>query len=65
MAVCGFGNFSVKLMQQLCKSWCTQSVSNQLTRIGNMLIEVYWHSKKVKVKQSRYRPGVAQGVPGS
>jgi len=26
---------------------------------------IYYHTKKVKVKQSRYRPEVAQRVPGS
>ena len=46
MVVCGFDNFSVRLMRHLCKSLCTVS-QKPVDTTGNKLIEVYWHCTRI------------------
>jgi hypothetical protein len=49
-------NFNIPLYPSVC----SQPVTAATLKLGSMKYMV-----KAKVKQSRYRPGVAQRVPGS
>jgi len=52
-------------LMRYCWCWCAGSLAINLVAIINLMHNHVNLHVKVKVNQSRYRPGVAQSVPGS
>jgi hypothetical protein len=59
-----FNSNKLRLYKALTSNQNAVNFSNHITKLNNKT-RIETIMKKVKVKQSRYRPGVAQRVPGS